>query len=100
MVELFVDVDALLELCRQLEEVKSFLMRAEDDVTQSSHQRLGSSRIRNALSDVAEGWRGGRCEILRDLDGLQVRIRMAIDTYLDQEAALSGAARRSVEGKR
>ena len=92
MADLYVDIDALLELCRQLEEVKSTLRQAKEDLNPSG-QRLGSSPIDEALDQFAKGWRDGRREILKGIDGLQGRIRMAVAAYLEQEQALSSAAR-------
>ena len=92
MADLYVDVDALLELCRQLEEVKSTLRQARTDLNPSG-QRLGSSDINNALDDFVDGWKDGRRKIIGGIDGLQGRIRMAVAAYLEQEVALSSAAR-------
>ena len=91
MADLYVDVDALNELLRQLDEVKASLLQAKADVSQSD-QRLGSSRMRGELEDFVEGWKDGRRKIIEGIDGLQGRIRMAIDAYSTQEAALSKAA--------
>jgi len=90
--DLYVDVDALLELCRQLEEVKSSLRQAKADLSPSNHQ-LGSSGIGEALDDFTNGWNDGRRKIIASIDGLQGRIRMAVAAYLEQEEALSGATR-------
>lgn len=92
MADLYVDVDALLELCRQLEEVKSLLRQAKADHNPSDH-RLGSSGIGDALDDFTNGWKDGRRKIIASIDGLQGRIRMAVAAYLEQEEALSSAAR-------
>lgn len=92
MADLYVDVDALLELLRQLEEVESSLKEVKANIRQSN-ERLGSSDIGNALEDFVQGWRDGRGKIINGIDGLQGRIRIAIQAYLEQEEALSGAAR-------
>ena len=92
MADLYVDVDALLELCGQLEEVKSSLRQAKADLSPSD-QRLGSPDIGDALDGFADGWKGGRSKIIEGINGLQGRIRMAVAAYLEQEEALSGATR-------
>ena len=92
MAVLYVDVDALLELCRQLEEVKSSLRQAKEDLSASA-QRLGSSLIDRELEQFAGGWKDGRRKIIAGIDDLQGCIRMAVAAYLEQEEALSSAAR-------
>ncbi len=91
MAELYVDVDALRELSRQLDEVKTSLQQARDEISQSPG-RLGSSRIGGELEDFVGGWKDGRRKIIEGIDGLQGRIRTAIDAYVTQETALSDAA--------
>lgn len=66
--------------------------QAKEDVKQSD-QRLGSGDIGDAVDDFVDGWRDGRRKIIRGIDGLQGRIRMAIEAYQEQEEALSGAMR-------
>ncbi len=89
--ELYVDVDALAELSRQLDDVKAALERAHDDV--EGHGQLGSQRLSDALDDFVEGWRDGRKHIIDDIDGLLGRIKGAVDTYREQESALAKAAK-------
>ena len=91
MAALYVDVDALTELARQLEAVKAALARAEANVD-AYDARLGSKRIEGALDDFVSGWRDGRRQLISGIDGLRARIEGAIETYRDQEAALSAAA--------
>ncbi|MGH8907526.1 MAG: hypothetical protein ACRD0K_13620 [Egibacteraceae bacterium] len=92
MADLYVDVDALNELSRQLGQVKASLERASDDVS-AYDSRLGSSRIEGALDDFVGGWRDGRKKIIEGIDGLLGRIQGAIDTYNEQEAKLAEATR-------
>lgn len=91
MADLYVDVDALTQLARQLESVKAALTAAKDEVN-SYDARLGSARIENALDDFVSGWRDGRKQLIEGIDGLRQRIAGAIETYRQQEAALSAAA--------
>jgi hypothetical protein len=91
-VDLFVDVDALTELSRQLDAVKASLERTTDRV-EGYGGRMGSERLANALDDFVGGWRDGRKHIIKDIDGLLGRIKSAVDTYREQENALAKAAR-------
>ncbi|MGH2709227.1 MAG: hypothetical protein ACRDJF_09290 [Actinomycetota bacterium] len=88
--ELYVDVDALSELSRQLGEIKGSLERVSDNVD-AYDSRLGSRTLEGALDDFVGGWRDGRKKIIEGIDGLLGRIQGAIDTYLEQEAKLSEA---------
>jgi hypothetical protein len=90
-VDLYVDVDALRELARQLDEVKASLERANDNVNRSS-DALGSGRLADAVGDFVDGWRDGRKHLIDDVDGLLRRIQTAVDTYLEQESQLSKAS--------
>ncbi len=90
--DLYVDVDALRELARQLDEVKASLERANDNVNRSS-DALGSGRLADKVGDFVDGWRDGRKHLSEDVDGLLKRIKTAIDTYLEQEVQLSKASR-------
>ncbi len=90
--DLYVDVDALRELSRQLEQVKASLEGSEDHVD-GYRGRLGTERLGDALDDFVGGWRDGRKHILSDIDGLLKRIKTAVDTYREQESQLSKAAR-------
>ena len=91
MADLYVDVDALAELARQLEAVKAALADTKDDVN-AYDARLGSKGIEDALDDFVSGWRDGRRQLIEGIDGLRTRIEGAITTYREQEAALSAAA--------
>jgi len=90
--DLYVDVDALSELSRQLQQVKASLERVSDDIS-AYNGRLGSSRIEDALGDFIDGWRDGRKKIIGGIEGLLGRIQGAIDTYNEQEEKLSQAAK-------
>lgn len=92
MEDLYVDVDALQELSRQLGEVKASLERANEGVNRSE-AALGSERLADAVGDFVKGWRDGRRHLVEEVDSLLGRIRTAIDTYLEQEAQLAKAAR-------
>lgn len=92
MADLYVDVDALTELSRQLEQVKRSLEGAQDSID-AYRGRLGSSRIEDALGDFVDGWRDGRKKIIGGVDDLLGRIRGAIDTYNEQERKLAEATR-------
>ena len=91
MADLYVDVDALTELARQLEAVKAALQHTKDDVN-AYDARLGSDRIEGALDDFVSGWRDGRRQLIEGIDGLRARLQGAVEAYLEQEAALSAAA--------
>ena len=99
MADIFVDVHALSELSRQLQEVKQALRSADRDV--DAHDgRLGSERIEDALDDFIGGWRDGRKKLIEGIDGLLERIQGAVDVYLEQEARLSEAAGGTPAGTR
>ena len=91
MADLYVDVDALTELARQLEAVKAALAATKGDVD-AYDARLGSDRIEGALDDFVSGWRDGRRQLMEGIDGLRARLAGAIEAYREQEAALSAAA--------
>ena len=91
MAEVYVDVDALSELARQLQQVKAALHDADDRIS-AYGGRLGSERIEGALDDFIDGWRDGRRKIIEGIDGLLGRVNGAIETYLEQEGMLSEAA--------
>ena len=91
MADLYVDVDALSELSRQLQHVKDSLEQAGDGVDAYDH-RLGSARLEGALDDFVSGWRDGRRKIIEDVGGLLGRVQGAIDAYVEQETKLSEAA--------
>ena len=91
MADLYVDVDALTELARQLKAVRAALEHTKDSVN-AYDAHLGSDRIESALDDFVSGWRDGRRQLIEGIDGLRARLRGAIETYLEQEAALSAAA--------
>lgn len=90
--DLFVDVDALSELSRQLTDVKAALERTQDRV-EGYAGRLGSGRLADALGDFVDGWRDGRKHIVEEIDALLGRVRAAVDAYREQESALARAAR-------
>lgn len=91
MAELYVDVDALGELARQLSSVKAALASTKGDVD-AYDARLGSERIEGALDDFVSGWRDGRRQLIEGIDGLAARLAGAVEAYIEQEAALSSAA--------
>ena len=91
MADLYVDVDALSELARQLEAVKAALAATNEGVNVYD-ARLGSARIEGALDDFVSGWRDGRRQLIEGIDGLRARLLGAIEAYREQEAALAAAA--------
>ncbi len=91
MTELYVDVDALGELSRQLQQVKTSLEAASDEAS-GYGGRLGSERLADALEGFIGGWRDGRKKIIAAIEAQQGRMQGAADTYLEQEAQLSQAA--------
>ncbi len=91
MADLYVDVDALTELARQLSAVKAALQSTKGDVN-AYDPRLGSERIEDALDDFVFGWRDGRRQLIEGIEGLAARLTGAVETYTEQEAALSSAA--------
>ncbi|HEX6595712.1 MAG TPA: hypothetical protein VF045_02175 [Acidimicrobiales bacterium] len=91
MEDLYVDVDALRELSRQLGEVKTALQRANQGIDRSG-AALGSERLAGAVDDFVDGWRDARGHLVKEVDALLGRIRTAIETYREQEAQLSKAA--------
>jgi rubrerythrin len=88
--ELYVEVDALSELSRQLGDIKVSLEQVSDNVD-AYGGRLGSGTIDDALDDFVGGWRDGRKKIIGGIENLLGRIQGAIDTYREQEAKLSEA---------
>ncbi len=90
-VELYVDVDALGELSRQLQAVKTALEDASEEVG-GYGGRLGSERLAEALEGFVGGWRDGRRKIIGAIDSQQGRMQGAADTYREQEEQLSQAA--------
>lgn len=90
MAELYVDVEALGELSRQLGAVKAALEGASDEVG-GQGGRLGSPRLAGALEGFIGGWRDGRRKIIAAIEAQQGRIQGAADTYREQEERLSQA---------
>ncbi len=91
MAELYVDVDALGELSRQLQQVKQSLEGAKDDLG-AYDRRLGSERIRDELEDFVDGWKDGRKKLIEGIDGLLGRVKGATEAYSKQEQELAKAA--------
>jgi hypothetical protein len=89
--DLYVDVDALQELARQLQNIKSALDDAGKRVD-AFDARLGSHRIEDALDDFIGGWKDGRKEITEAINGLFDAVSGSVNTYLENEARLSKAA--------
>lgn len=96
MSDFYVDVDALSELARQLRLIKSGLENVKDDL-ESRTAGLGSKDIQHALEDFVNGWRDGRKEIIKGIDGLTDRIQSAIDTYNDTEQQIISSADQSAQ---
>lgn len=92
MGDIYVDVDALCELARRLQQIKSSLESAADTVN-ARDGRLGSNEIEGALDDFIKGWRDGRKKIVESIDGLVGRIQGAIEAYEEQERQIAKAAR-------
>jgi rubrerythrin len=92
--DLYVDVDALNELSRQLNQIKSSLEQAPD-APHAHGGRLGSQKMEGALGDFISGWKDGRKKIIDAIGGLLGQIQAAIDTYEQQEKALSAAGKKS-----
>jgi rubrerythrin len=92
--DLYVDVDALSELSRQLNQIKSSLEQASD-TPHAYGGRLGSQKMESALEDFISGWKDGRKKIIDAIGGLLGQIQAAIDTYQQQEKALSGAGKKA-----
>ena len=90
MADLYVDIDALNELSRQLDQIKSSLQHASR-TPRDYKGRLGSRAMEKALKDFISGWDDGRKKIIEGIDGLLGRIKGAIEAYEEQEKALSGA---------
>ena len=90
MADLYVDVDALSELSRQLDQIKSSLQGAQK-TPDAYGGRLGSKGMEQALQDFISGWEDGRKKIIEAVDGLLGRVHGAIEAYEQQEKALSGA---------
>jgi len=88
--DLYADVDALNELSRQLQTIKTSLEGAEERFS-SPDGRFGSSGIEEALEDFIDGWEDGRSQILKGIDGLIGRIQAAVDAYQKTEAEISRA---------
>lgn len=82
--ELYVDLDAMQELARQLGEIRAALTEAEAGVN-AFDARLGSERIEDALNDFVSGWKDGRKRIIEGVDALIGQCQGSIDTYLENE---------------
>ncbi|MGQ0679496.1 MAG: hypothetical protein ACT4OM_07560 [Actinomycetota bacterium] len=87
--KLYVDVEALTELARQLTEIRSSLEQVSDALDPVG---LGTGKLLGALEDFVGGWRDGRQRIIEAIEGLLGRIQGAVNTYLEQERVLSEAA--------
>ncbi len=92
MADLYVDVDALTELSRQLGQVKAALEQTNNDVSRSS-ESFGSARLSDAIGSFVDGWQDGRKHLINDVGSLLDKINTAVNTYQDQETQLSKAAR-------
>jgi hypothetical protein len=90
--ELFVDLDAMQELTRQLGEIKAALVDPQDDVNGFT-PRLGSERIEHALEDFVSGWKDGRKKIIEAIDGLLAKAQGATQAYLDLEQEIVKATK-------
>jgi len=89
--DLYVDVDALQELARQLQHIKGALAEA-DEAVDAYDARLGSERIEDALDDFIRGWKDGRKEIIEAIGNLFDSVSGSVRTYEENEARLSKAA--------
>jgi hypothetical protein len=81
---LYVDLDAMQELARQLGEIRAALTEAKHAVN-AFDSRLGSERIEHALNDFVHGWGDGRARIIEGVDALIGKCQGSIDTYLENE---------------
>lgn len=82
--DIFVDLDAMAELTRQLGQIKAALTEPDEHID-SYAPRLGSERIEEALHEFVSGWKDGRKKIIEAIDGLLAKAQGAVDTYLDLE---------------
>jgi hypothetical protein len=90
--DLYVDIDALDELGRQLSRIKSALSEAKEAV--NAHDRgLGSPRLEEALDDFISGWRDGRRRITEGIEGLLGAVQESVQAYLENERNIQDATR-------
>ena len=82
--DLYVDLDAMEELARQLGQIRAALAEADDSVNLFD-SRLGSERIEDALNDFVSGWKDGRKRIIEAVEGLMGSCQGSVDTYLENE---------------
>jgi len=85
--DLFVDLDALEELVRQLGQIRASLEDAGERVDRFDH-RLGSVRIGDALDDFVSGWKDGRQKIIEGIDALIGKCQGASESYIAHEDAV------------
>jgi hypothetical protein len=90
--DLFVDLDALDLLARQLGQIKDALAMAKENVTEFD-ARLGSPRLHDSLDDFVKGWKDGRKKITEDVDGLVDKITGAAEAYRANEKEIIKATR-------
>lgn len=85
--DLYVDLDALEELVRQLGQIRASLEDAGERVDRFD-RRLGSARIEEALDDFVSGWKDGRKKIIGEIDALIGKCQGASESYAAQEDAV------------
>ena len=91
---LFVDLDALDLLARQLGQIKAALADAKDHFAEFD-ARLGSARMADSLDGFVKGWKDGRKKILDEVDGLVEQVKGAAEAYAENEKQIIKAARGS-----
>jgi hypothetical protein len=92
--DLYVDIDALGELARQLSRIKVAMTEAQKSVDVYD-QRLGSPRLEERLDDFISGWKDGRKRIIEEIDGLLEAVEGSIDAYLESERKIVDATKDS-----
>lgn len=90
--ELYCDLDAMDEIGNQLQSIYNSLDDVDDRVDVYD-DRLGSSRIEEAIEDFVGGWRDGRKEIRDMVDASSANVKKAAETYRATEDKLAAAAR-------
>jgi hypothetical protein len=82
--DLYVDIEALTEMHRQMGSICQALEDAGDNVN-AYDSALGSPRIEGKLNDFVSGWKDGRKKIKDGVQSLAEAVQGACDSYNENE---------------
>ena len=88
--DVFVDLDALGELARQLRTLRADLEGAADPWAASGD--LGSEAVEDAVARFVDGWREGRGRVVKGVTRLIRGVEAALDAYRENERLVAAAA--------